>query len=265
MKDGIDIIEEAKTVFLKRLQEYIEKHGQEVAGEHFKRLNIGGWCVRRWKNKESLPSKKKFASMAKHLAFSGNEEQLINKAIARSGSLKSLRAGATRKGERTHTFASSPRPEKFEERMKALESKVLKIEELIGVALKKDIVPRNAANKLMGDSVDTRWDANGMRFILTIENFQTLNTGTWTEKEIQDTCLLVEELRRRLTLLAQNSSADIKDDCLNKLSKELTELWRSYQVAQSVVPTEAAKLIDIERKNPSLMLMTSTKKERKDS
>lgn len=264
MIKNVDIIEEAKTLFSKRLQEYIEKYGQR-ARDVFKSLNIGEWCIRRWKNKESLPSKKKFASLTNHLVFSNNEKQLISKAIARSGSLKSLQAGATRKGKRIHTFASSPRPEKFEERITVLESKVSKIQELIVSSLVKDIVPRDASNKLMSDSASTQWDVNGMRFILTKDNFKTIDTGPWTDKEIQDTCLLIEELRRRLTLLAQNSSANLKDECLHRFSKELTELWRAYQVAQSVVPTEAAKLIDIERKNPSLMLVTSTKKERKGS
>ncbi len=259
MTKNVDIIEEAKALFSKRLQEYIERHGHKVK-DVFKSLNIGEWCVRRWNNKESLPSKKKFAVLAKHLKLSEQEEQFIGKAIARLGSLKGLRSGATRRGEQTDNATFPSKLKDIEERMKIVEARVLKIEELIGVALKKDIVPRDASNKLMGDSASTQWDVNGMRFILTKDNFKTIDTGPWTDKEIQDTCLLIEELRRRLSLLAQNSSADFKDKSLYGLSKELTELWRSYQIAQSVVPTEAAKLIDIERKNPSLMLVTSTKK-----
>lgn len=263
MTKNVDIIEEAKALFSKHLQKYIGRDEQK-ASDVFKSLNIGGWCIRRWKNKESLPSKKKFAVLGKHLKLPEQEEQFIGKAIARLGSLRALRSGATRRGEQTNKAIFPSKPKDIEERIIALESKVLKIEKLLGASVKQDSVPRDASSKLMSDSADTRWDVNGMRFILTEKNFQTLDTGPWTEKEIQDTCLLAEELRRRLTLLAQNSSSDIKDDCLNRFSKELTELWRSYQVAQSVVPTEAAKLIDIERKNPSLMLITSTKKERKD-
>ncbi len=84
---------------------------------------------------------------------------------------------------------------------------------------------------------------NGVRFVLTAKNFRHLK-GVVTKEEMQDTKLLIEELRRRFTLLAQIEDEDIRAKCHVALGTELDELFLAYRVFKEVIPTAALSEID---------------------
>ena len=84
----------------------------------------------------------------------------------------------------------------------------------------------------------TDQNLGGIRFVLTQRNFKKFK-GVVTKQEVEDTKLLIQELRRRLNLVAQNENEDVRALCFHELSIELNELLLSAQLVQEVVPTKA--------------------------
>ena len=87
----------------------------------------------------------------------------------------------------------------------------------------------------------------GVRFVLTERNFKRLH-GVVTKQEIADTRLLIQELRRRLTLVTQNDDEQVRALCFSELGTELNELLLAAQLAQEVVPTKAVAQLEQLRK-----------------
>ena len=52
------------------------------------------------------------------------------------------------------------------------------------------------AKKYLPGTLADDWNVSGTRFVLTKENFKTLDTGPWSVAEIDDTIKLIAELRR---------------------------------------------------------------------
>jgi hypothetical protein len=91
---------------------------------------------------------------------------------------------------------------------------------------------------LAGVTEMTDQNLGGIRFVLTQRNFKKFK-GVVTKQEVEDTKLLIQELRRRLNLVAQNENEDVRALCFHELSIELNELLLSAQLVQEVVPTKA--------------------------
>jgi hypothetical protein len=96
---------------------------------------------------------------------------------------------------------------------------------------------------LAGVAESSDQNLDGVRFILTAQSFRSLE-GKVTKEEIKDTILLAEELRRRLNVIAQIRSEDIRCLCFKKLAAELDELFLSYKLIKEVCPTGAAREIE---------------------
>lgn len=91
--------------------------------------------------------------------------------------------------------------------------------------------------ELPGQTVD------GVRFVLTAARFRKLR-GHISAQEIRDTQLLIEELRRRLALVAQIEDEDVRREFTQQLGNELDQLFNAIELVSSVVPTEAAKRLE---------------------
>jgi hypothetical protein len=88
----------------------------------------------------------------------------------------------------------------------------------------------------------------GVRFVLTQRNFKRLK-GVVTKQEVADTKLLIEELRRRLNLVAQNSDEEVRALCYRELGQELEALLNAAEIVQEVIPTAAVARLEKLRKS----------------
>ncbi len=82
----------------------------------------------------------------------------------------------------------------------------------------------------------------GVRFVLTRESFKQFH-GRLTREELRDTKALIEELRRRLGLIAQIKSENARDEYARTLAVELDELFLAYELIKEVIPTGACQRI----------------------
>lgn len=84
----------------------------------------------------------------------------------------------------------------------------------------------------------------GMRFILTRVNFQRF-TGSFTPDEINDTRLLIQELRRRFNIITQLHDGDLetKSRLAKALGQEINELYISIEASRRVTQSQAASMI----------------------
>jgi hypothetical protein len=82
----------------------------------------------------------------------------------------------------------------------------------------------------------------GVRFVITADRFQPLG-GRFTKAEIEDTRLLVQELRRRLTISAQITDLNERIKISNALSHEVDELYLALELCKETVPTGAGDRI----------------------
>jgi hypothetical protein len=237
-----DIIDEAKDIIAKKLHSHIrEKHGSYDTFSTLARfLHIGTTSMYRWRDKISLPTKSALEKLQKVIQFTDAEIMLINKAIARKSSLGGLTSWKNRSANRKEKTEKpdAPKPD-VEERLRRIEEKVFD--------KSSASLPRDKAKKYLAKIYTDDWNVSGMRFVLTRENFKTLDTGPWSREEIDDTLKLIVELRRRLVLLAQNPAAEIREDHIARLGMEIDELHRAFVIASSVIPMQAAEIVSLER------------------
>ncbi|KKQ57337.1 MAG: hypothetical protein US74_C0005G0007 [Parcubacteria group bacterium GW2011_GWA2_38_13] len=239
-----DIVLEAKKLIAEKLYAYAEKHKNEIKKPEQLAMCFDASMptLRRWKKQIALPTKEMAEKLHAILGFTKAEHELIQKAIARQGSLKTLAGFETR--NRAHgkksVMPQHKAPKDIDERLRRIEEKVF--------GGKLPIPPSTGeAKKYLPGTLADDWNVSGTRFVLTKENFKTLDTGPWSVAEIDDTIKLIAELRRRLVLLAQNPSSDIREHHLKQLGKEIDELYRSFAIASSVVPIQAAEIVSLER------------------
>ena len=232
-----DIVDEAKEIISKKLISYASG-GQGQSGTLStlaKTLDIGSTSLYRWRDKEVLPTKSRFARLQKFIRFSDAEISLVGKAIARKSSLGGVASWKSRS-----SYKKEKQMEKHETPKTNIEERIRRLEK---------VLYGKKTEKLMGDTKSADWNVRGMRFILTGDNFKELDTGPWSAEEISDTAKLAQELRRRIVVLAQNPNPDIRVDHLKRLAKELDELWRAFSIADSISPLETADLINLERQS----------------
>lgn len=239
-----DIVTEAKKLIAEKLDAYAENHKNEIKKPEQLAMCFDASIptLRRWRKLIALPTKEMAENLHTVLGFTKAEYELIQKAIARQGSLKTLAGFETR--NRVHgkksTLPQYRAPKDIDERLRRIEEKVF--------GEKPQSPPSTReAKKYLPHTLADDWNVSGMRFVLTKENFKTLDTGPWSEAEIDDTIKLITELRRRLVLLAQNPSSDIREHHIKRLGKEVDELYRSFAIVSSVVPIQAAEIVDLER------------------
>lgn len=81
------------------------------------------------------------------------------------------------------------------------------------------------------------------RFVVTADTFQPL-TGEVTNAEINDTLLLLQELRRRFAFFAQLTTPEMREVINQKLEEEVNELYVTLELCKEKLPFKAAALID---------------------
>ncbi len=84
-----------------------------------------------------------------------------------------------------------------------------------------------------------------LRFVITQENFQPLK-GVLSSEEIEDTKVLIEELRRRIGIITQIDSLETRSNHWKELAGEFDELYLSVLLLQ--VPNPTGALNDISKK-----------------
>lgn len=240
------MIDQAKELISRRMQELRTKSrlSWEALAKHVgaTRPTLYGWV-----KKKSLPSEKNIAGLAQVLSLNKRELALLRKASERSRSLQRFRMVQSRKKREAttedHLSGCSDDPfVQLTKRVERLEKEVFSRSS--GLRL----ISRDQADGYVAGLQGEDWDYRGMRFVLTSKNFKVIDSSAWSEKEIQDTQKLVEELRRRLVVLAQIPYEDVRHHHIRRLAAELDELWRAYQSARSALPIEVVKMIDQERK-----------------
>jgi len=233
--NGDAMIAEAKTLISERLQEYITKNLDGASdGQSAKHFKVGRTTISRWLRKEALPSKDLFEMLTKKLRFTEAEKQKIRTAIARISSIRSLKGHKTRVGDARPAPKETDAQKSVSERLKDVEQRLLAVEEAIsdgGGSQERDEEPQENQKP---------------RFALNAKNFIKVFSRRWSEEEVNDTCLLIEELRKRINVIARHPSDSVRQETLAKLGRELDELWHSYQIARSVIPMEAVKILDLE-------------------
>lgn len=90
-------------------------------------------------------------------------------------------------------------------------------------------------------------DDNSIRFVLKAGTFRKLS-GAISAAEVNDTKLLITELRRRLTLFAQLQDMQQRQQMFQGLASEINHLYVAIRQLQQVMPTDAgAHLAELEK------------------
>lgn len=89
-------------------------------------------------------------------------------------------------------------------------------------------------------------EINGIRFVLTVANFQSV-TVQFTDAELEDTDKLIDELNRRFTLIAQSDNRDTRRETFQRLGKKIDELFLNANLIRKVVPIGALKKMEDDR------------------
>lgn len=90
-------------------------------------------------------------------------------------------------------------------------------------------------------------EINGLRFVLTAANFQPI-TVAFTERELEDTGQLIDELNRRLTLIAQSNDQGARREAFQLLGTKIDELFLNKRLIAKVLPIGALKKMEEDRK-----------------
>lgn len=85
----------------------------------------------------------------------------------------------------------------------------------------------------------------GVRFALTANHFPLLD-GDVTDREIEDTILLMEELRRRWSLFARLPD-DVRERLLGRLGPEIDEFFLTLLANKEQLPANAVELLEAQR------------------
>lgn len=86
-----------------------------------------------------------------------------------------------------------------------------------------------------------------IRFVLQAGTFRKLS-GAVSAAEVNDTKLLIAELRRRLTLFAQLQDSPQRQQLFQGLASEINHLYVAIKQLEQVVPTDAGKhLAELDR------------------
>ncbi len=91
----------------------------------------------------------------------------------------------------------------------------------------------------------------GVRFVLTEGSFRPLK-GQFTPAEVQDTRLLLQELRRRINLVTQLQNKAARAQILKKLAPEIRELYLAIERSKDADPSRTAERISQLRKLTAL-------------
>lgn len=228
MTQPSDIIEQAKDLVAKKLQGLMAEKKKTINGIS-KLLDMSFSTVSRWALGKAMVSNDLFKKLQRHITFNDEEVRLIAKAISGTGSLRSVQSNLTRKKSAFHAQT--------------------------GIAGK-------AAKACISGTKEIGSTKFGIRFILTKESFQLINSA-WSKEEFQDTKKLIEELRRRLLLIAQHPEEKMRLEYIEELGRELDELWRAYQTARCIVPIDILDIIDRERSDTLKIQMRSEKSKEK--
>lgn len=244
MAESKELILEAKRICAHRLNSYIESHKTSCGTrpQWAKHFAVGKNTINSWLFERELITCKMADKLQKFVHFTDAELQIIAKANAAQNSLKEFGGIAKKSQEKIRPKT----PNGLEERVGALEKKVFESE------TPPKTLPEKCVKDIMSGKTAEKPTAGSMRFIITKKNFMVIDSGEWSEKEISDTKKLIEELRRRLNLLAQHPNETIRIEHLQMLGKELDELFRSYQQARCIIPFQILDIIDRERQGALL-------------
>lgn len=125
------------------------------------------------------------------------------------------------------------------------------VERIEHVAVPQGIVTGTLFTEVLAGTLEFADQAmNSVRFVLKEGTFRKLD-GEVTDREIEDTRLLIVELRRRLVLFSQLMSPkhkELRGKMFRVLSSEIDHLYIATKQLEEVLPTGAsAHLLELER------------------
>ncbi len=106
------------------------------------------------------------------------------------------------------------------------------------------VIEGDVYNRLLaGVAEGSDQNLDGIRFVLRRKNFLALK-GKFTKQELRDTVLLIEELRRRFTLMSQVIEEDVRQSCYEQLGEQINELILAMLLLREVCPTQGITHIE---------------------
>jgi hypothetical protein len=207
-----------------------------------------------------LPSPKNLERLERGLPnLTEQDMRTLKKAMARSTSLSRSQASKTRRGESGQPASQPPcLPAPFlGASANVAESQATKVADLDRVKQATLLLMAETGEISEADPVsillsmiDDRYDIGEMPAILQSSTFGRIDAGLWPPEYVNQLVgyanFLLEEMRRCLLVVAQITPDEVREELLERLSKNLGQFWPAYRAASSVAPHEYVRPAELQ-------------------
>lgn len=220
-------IKAASTLLRARLKAYHHQHQLKSLDELAARIGVSVDAIYNWR-RGGLPKLDILAKIRRPLEFTDDEVKLLERGLVLKRKLSSRGRKMAEGQDDTPVQPEGPAADLRTE-LAALKESVAQFE-----------------RRLQSRGADDHWTENGMAFVLTPRNWVPVNGSSWKPSHTQETKELIQELRRRLILIAQMTQEGVRDKLKEpeQLGQELNELWQAFTIVDSVVPLQCARTIE---------------------
>lgn len=223
-------------------QRRMEKHGVRAQAQA---LRVSATSLRKWLNDDRLPTDRILRRLKSILTLTREDVRTIRRGINRRRSLASQGTRtsvaeadeASRGGGRRHRTSPRP-PEGAQKPAGVAGTHAQALQEI------RAILARIGLTDPARRRAEDHWTVGGLPFVLTPQNFTSLDGKYWTPATTKETVRLIRELRKRLITLAQLGPDPARTETLRDLAAELRELFIAYTAANAVVPIQCVKTIE---------------------